>query len=340
MKRVQVLDNTLRDGSYAVDFAFTAEHTAAICTELERAGVGYIEVGHGAGLGATARGFHPAAASDEEYLRAARGALTTARFGMFCNPAIASLDDVDRAADHGMDFIRVGTDVTGVAESRPYLERAKQRGLFATANLMKSYALPPEGFAEAAARSESFGADVVYLVDSAGSMFPEDVRAYLDALRARTSVRFGFHGHDNLGLAVYNSLFSADQGAAFLDGSLLGLGRSAGNAPTELVAAALDKRGYDTGVDVLRLLEVGARCACPLLARPGIAPLDVVSGYAGFHSNFLPKVMAAAEEYGVSAARLIIELCEVDRLGVADDVLRRIATRMRDEAAPVAAPAL
>ncbi|HET7460276.1 MAG TPA: hypothetical protein VFJ82_03475, partial [Longimicrobium sp.] len=246
-------------------------------------------------------------------------------------------DDIDLAADHGMDFIRVGTDVTGVADARPYLERARRRGLFATANLMKSYAVPPEEFAEAAALAESFGAEVVYLVDSAGSMFPEDVLAYLDALRRRSGVRFGFHGHDNLGMAVYNSLFAADQGASFVDASLRGLGRSSGNAPTELLAAALDKRGYHTGIDVLRLVRAGDACQCPLLARPAITPLDVVSGYAGFHSNFLPRVVAAAEDYDVDAARLIIELCEIDRFNVRDDDLHRVATRLRED---VAVPSL
>jgi len=332
MKHVKVLDNTLRDGSYAVDFRFTAADTAAICAGLEEAGVGYIEVGHGAGLGATARNFHPAAASDEEYLRAARSALTTARFGMFCNPAIARLEDIDLAADHGMDFIRVGIDVTAVVETRRYIERARERGLFTTANLMKSYAVPAERFAEAAALAESFGADVVYLVDSAGCMFPEEVGAYLDALRQRSEVPFGFHGHDNLGMAVYNSLFAADRGAAFVDASLQGLGRRPGNAATELLAAGLDRRGYDTGIDVLRLLRVGEETTRHLLGRAGIETLDVVSGYAGFHSNFLPKVLAAAEEHGVDPAPLIIELCGIDRCNVRDDDLRRIAGRLRESA--------
>jgi 4-hydroxy 2-oxovalerate aldolase/long-chain acyl-CoA synthetase len=336
MKQVNVLDNTLRDGSYAVDFSFTAADTARICAGLEEAGVGWIEVGHGAGLGATARNFHPAAASDEEYLRAARQALTTSRFGMFCNPAIARLDDIDLAVDHGMGFIRVGIDVTAVVETRRYIERARERGLFTTANLMKSYAVPPAQFAEAAALAESFGADVVYLVDSAGCMFPEDVATYLDALRERSEVRFGFHGHDNLGMAVYNSLFSADHGASFVDASLQGLGRRPGNAATELLAASLDKRGYETGIDVLRLLQVGHETTRPLLGAAGIEPMDVVSGYAGFHSNFLPKVLGAAEEYGVDPARLIIELCEIDRCSVRDDDLQRVASRLREDAGALA----
>jgi 4-hydroxy 2-oxovalerate aldolase len=337
MKHVNVLDNTLRDGSYAVDFSFTAEDTARICSGLEQAGVSLIEVGHGAGLGATARNFFPAAASDEEYLRAARSALTTSRFGMFCNPAIASLDDIGVAVDHGMDFIRVGIDVTRVAETRPYIQRAREQGLFTTVNLMKSYAVPPAQFAEAAVQAEGYGAEVVYLVDSAGCMFPEDVGAYVDAQRQRSQVRFGFHGHDNLGMAVYNSLFAADQGAGFVDASLQGLGRRPGNAATELLAASLDKRGYQTGIDVLRLLKVGDQTTRHLLGPAGLEPLDVVSGYAGFHSNFLPKVLGAAEEYGVDPARLMIELCEIDRCNVRDEDLQRIASGLREAADTLAA---
>ncbi len=330
MKRITVLDNTLRDGSYAVDFGFTATDTATICTALERAGVRYIEVGHGVGLGATARGPHPARATDEEYLRAARSALTSSYLGMFCIPGTARVDDIDRAADHGLDFIRIGTDVTRVAESQSYVARARQRGLFTTANLMKSYAVPPARFAEAAAQSEDFGADVVYLVDSAGSMFPEDVMAYVEALRQRSQIRFGFHGHDNLGLAVYNSLFAADHGASFVDASLQGLGRSAGNAAIEVLVAALDKRGYDTGIDVLRLLTTAGDCSCPLLGRPMVTPLDVVSGYAGFHTSFLPKVLAAADRYALDPAQLILQLCDIDRLSATDEAIQRAANRLRD----------
>jgi len=338
MKRLNVLDNTLRDGSHAVGLGFTAEDTAVICGELERAGVGYIEVGHGVGLGAAASGLPPAAATDEEYLRAARSALTTARFGMFCYVGVARLDDIELAADHGMDFIRVGIDVTEVAETRRYIELARRRGLFTTANLLKSYLVPPERFGEAAARAEGFGADVVYLMDSAGSMFPEDVAAYLDALKERSRVPFGFHGHDNLGVVVANSLRGAELGASFVDGSLQGLGRSAGNAATELLAAALERRGYDTGIDLLRLLRAGEATIRPRLSRAGIDPLEVVGGYAGFHSNFLPKVLAAAEEHGVDPARLIIGVCEIDRSGVRDEDLRRVAARLRDSADPPPPP--
>ncbi len=333
MQQLTVLDNTLRDGSYAIGFSFTATQTSALCRDLEHAGVSMIEIGHGAGVGATAKGLNPAAASDPEYLRAAAGALECAAFGVFCIPGVAELDDVQRAIDEGIGFLRVGTDVTRVAESRPFIDLAKRHGVFTTANLMKSYAVPPEEFAAAAALSASFGADVVYLVDSAGTLFPEDVRTYLEALQARSSVSFGFHGHDNLGVANYNTLLSADLGATLVDGSLQGLGRSAGNAATELIVVSLEKRGYDTGIDGLQLLRAGEVHARPLLGPGGFESVDVVSGLAGFHSNFLPKVLEAADRYGVEPEHLIVDLCEVDRCSVQDDDLRRIALARKASAA-------
>jgi 4-hydroxy 2-oxovalerate aldolase len=336
MNRVDVMDTTLRDGSYAVDFAFTGEDTATICGELEAAGFRYIEIGHGLGLRASESGHGRARATDEDYLRAARGALHHAAFGMFCIPRIARLDDVDLAADEGAGFIRIGTDVTATAESQPYIHRAKRRGMLVTANLMKSYAVPARRFADAVRRSADYGADVVYLVDSAGCMSPEDVAAYFAAVRDVSDVPMGFHGHDNLGMAVYNSLRMADDGAILVDASLQGLGRSAGNAVTEILVAALQKRGYATGIDLLRTLHVGYTHVRPHLRRHGITPLDVVTGYAGFHSSFLPKVLQAAERHRLDPAQLIIELCKVDQVEVKDETLLSVATRLGNDATVLA----
>lgn len=331
MNRVDVMDTTLRDGSYAVDFSFTGADTAAICRGLQAAGFRYIEIGHGLGLRAGENGLGVAAATDEEYLRAAREVLTDAAFGMFCIPNVARLCDVDMAADHGSGFIRIGTDVTKVTDSRAYVQLAKRRGMLVTANLMKSYAVSPARFAEAARESESYGADIVYLVDSAGCMSPEEVISYFDALREVSDIAVGFHGHNNLGMAIYNSLRMVDAGAMLVDASLQGLGRSAGNAVTEILIAALQKRGYPTSIDLLQTLYVGYTHVRPLLRSRGVLPLDVVTGYAGFHSSFLPKVLQAAERHRVEPARLIIELCKVDQVEVEEEVLQRIASRMRDE---------
>jgi 4-hydroxy-2-oxovalerate aldolase len=325
MTGVNVLDTTLRDGSYAVDFRFTAADTARICRGLDAAGFHYIEIGHGLGLRAHERGHGRAAATDEEYLRAARGACTKASYGMFCIPGIAILDDVEIAADHGAGFIRLGTDVSDVAKMQPFVRLAKQRGLLVCANLMKSYAVGADNFARAVRQCESYGADVVYLVDSAGCMFPEEVSRYVLAVRDVSSVSLGFHGHDNLRMAVYNSLRMLDMGAVVIDGSLQGLGRSAGNAMTEVLIAALHRRGQAREIDLFRTFEVGDNCVRPILTECGIVPLDVVAGFAGFHSSFLPKVQRVAARHRVEPARLIIELCKVTRTDADEDLLERLA---------------
>ena len=157
MKKITILETTLRDGSYAINYSFTSADTKVICKQLEEAGFEFIEVGHGAGLRASIKGYGIAAATDEEYMVAAKEALTKAKWGMFCIPGIAELEDIDLAAKHGMSFIRIGTNVTDVEKSESFIKRAKKYGMFVTANYMKSYALPPEQFAEKVKLSEKYG---------------------------------------------------------------------------------------------------------------------------------------------------------------------------------------
>ena len=328
---VNVLDTTLRDGSYTIDFGFTANDTARICAGLEAAGFRYIEIGHGIGLGAGARGYGRAAATDAEYLAAGRDSTREARFGMFCIPGIATLDDVAMAADHGMGFIRVGTDVTDVPSSKPFIEAALRHGMMVATNILKSYSISPAQFAGLVKRSEEYGSQLAYLVDSAGCMSPEEVVQYLHAIREVSDIPVGFHGHDNLGMAVYNSLRIVDEGATFVDSSLQGLGRGAGNAVTEALVAALHKRGYTTGIDLLRTLRAGHTLVHPLRARNGLMPLDVIAGYAGFHSSYLPKAIRIARRHQVDPARFIIEACKVDRVHFREEDMEAVAVGMGPE---------
>ncbi len=130
MKKIKILDTTLRDGSYSVDFSFTSEQTFNICKRLEHAGIEMIEIGHGTGLDSSEKGYGKSAQTDEEYMIAANDALKNSKFGMFCIPGIAELTSLDMAAKHNMSFVRIGTDVTKVNESEKYIKRAKDLGFF------------------------------------------------------------------------------------------------------------------------------------------------------------------------------------------------------------------
>ncbi|MBU1165623.1 4-hydroxy-2-oxovalerate aldolase [Candidatus Micrarchaeota archaeon] len=332
MKKINILEVTLRDGSYAINFSFTAADTANICKKLEEIGFEYIEIGHGIGLNASNFDkYGRAVATDEEYMIAAEGALKKAKYGMFCIPGIAKLEDLDVAAKHNMGFVRIGTNVTQIEESESFIKKAKDNGFFVGANFMKSYALPPEKFAEKVKLSEKYGADMVYLVDSSGGMFSNDIRRYYEAIRKVSDIPLGFHGHDNLGLALSNSLEAIELGFEFIDSSMQGLGRSSGNTATELLVAALIKKKQNVGIDFLKLLNAGHEYITPLLKTRGRAPLDIISGYADFHSSYMHKIHKYSSAYNIDPALLIIELCKIDKVNADDKLLEEIAKRIKKE---------
>ena len=333
-KKVKILDTTLRDGSYVINFQFTSTDTELIAAALEKAGFDLIEIGHGVGLNASKFGAGAAAQTDEEYLEAAARVLKKAKFGMFCIPGIARLEDVDMAASHGMGFLRVGTDVARMAESAPFIERAKKHGMFVSANFMKSYVMEPKKFAEKAKLSQKFGSDVLCIVDSAGGMLPAELGRYFSAVRDACDIDIAFHGHNNLGLAVANTLHAIDLGASIVDTSLQGFGRSAGNASTEQVLGALKRQGIETGIDLLGVLDAGEKYIKPLITRSGLDSIDVVAGYSLFHSSFMGAIKRYSGKYKIDPRKLIIGVTHHDRVNAPDELVERTAreiSRISDE---------
>ena len=313
-KAATILDCTLRDGSYVVSQQFTAADTAHICAALEAGGVREIEIGPGVGLGASeaSRG----AASDEEYIYAAARTLRKARFGMFYIPGIGSTDRLDMAREHGMHFVRVGTNAHQHELARPHIEHARKIGLKVSYNAMKSYLLSPAELLVAMRDTEKWGAEAVSVVDSAGTLIPTEVKAYVRALAGEIDVPIGFHGHNNLMLANANCLAAWEEGATLFDGTLQGIGRSGGNAQTETLAWTFEKMNVPTGLNVRSLLESGERLVRPLMGAEGggATSLNVIIGMAGFHSTYLDRVNATAARSGVDLKDLILAVSKLNRV--------------------------
>jgi len=326
MKNITILDCTLRDGSYAIDYQFTVEDTAIIASGLEQAGLELIEVGHGFGLNASN------AATDEEYLKAARTVLKKARFGMFFIPGIGREEDLKLAARYGMDFVRIGTNITEVDDSERYVDLAKSLGMRVSANLMKSYALSPSEFLKQAKKSERFGADILVVVDSAGGMLPQDIIDYVSILKNNTGLPIGYHGHNNLGLAISNTIEAIKAGATTVDTSLRGMGRSAGNAQTEILVFILEKLGYSTGVDVYKAMDIAEKLLKPLMrSEQGIDSIGATSGYAQFHSSFLTTIYKVAQRHQIDPRELIVRVSEIDRVHVSEELAEGIAEELEQE---------
>ncbi len=325
-----ILEVTLRDGSYLIDFQFTAEDTATIAAALESIGFRWIEVGHGLGLNASQAGKGMAAATDEEYMEAAAQALNHARWGMFFIPGIGREEDIRLAARYGMSFLRIGTNVTEATQAEPYIALAKELGLIVSYNAMKSYAVSPAEFGNVVAQVHKWGADIACLVDSAGSMDPDSVAAYLRAAKAESPSPLGYHGHDNLSLAMANTLRAIEEGAVLVDSSLQGMGRSAGNTVTEVLVAILQRRGALSHIDLKAAMDVGQGLIQPLLGKRGVDPMAVTGGLAKFHSSFTGKVQGYARKHDIDVRDLIVRLCQEDQVSAPGRIAGATESRTGD----------
>jgi 4-hydroxy-2-oxovalerate aldolase len=316
----EILDCTLRDGSHAVGHTFTANDTRLIVAGLVKAGIDVIEIGKSSGLGSD-KGIVP----DEEYLDAAAPFMHEAEIGMFCRPEFFKAEKLDMAAEKGIGFLRVGTDAGKTSNSSSVIPALRQRGIKVRFSLMKAHTLTPEVLAEEARKAESYGAQVVTIMDSTGTFLPEQVKFYVSALVGAVDIPVGFHGHNNLGLAVGNALAALEVGASSLDGSLTGLARSAGNAPTEMLCAVLGRLGIPVKADLselLRFIDTGFSGIVP--ETKGVPPLDLVFGIAGFHSRDLTTVKKVSDETGVDLYELILAVAKPGN-GEIDEKLTREA---------------
>jgi len=328
-RRVEILECTLRDGSYAIDFKFTENDTAVLASVLGRLGFRWIEVGHGIGLGAAKAGKGAMPASDERLIEAAKRAAPNALIGCFFIPGIGTADQLKSARSAGLDFVRIGYNAPEIEDAFPYLTMAKELGLKVCLNFMKTYGISAEAFGEKARAGAAAGADVVYCVDSAGSMFPEDVHKYLSAARERCPCELGFHGHSNLQFAVANAVEAVRCGATFIDTTLYGLGRSAGNVPTEIAVAVFDNLGINTGIDLFDVMDAAEEFMGPLMSQMQLYDMmSVAMGCSQFHSSFLPKVAAAARKHGVELRRLVVAMGKLDPVNLNEDNLNRVAATL------------
>ena len=328
-----LFDNTLRDGGNVVGHGFSLELTESIVKGLLAAGIQDIELGNCKGLGAYEQMGATNAPSDEAYFQVVQPYLSQGRMGMFLLAKCATEERVQRAASAGLEFLRVGANAGDGAGSVEAVKMVKAAGLTCRYSLMKAYVSSPEELAAEARMLQEAGVDKITIMDSAGTMFPEEAAAYTRALKAAVSIPVGFHGHSNLGLSQANALSAATAGADEIDCGLLGMARSVGNCATELAAATLEKKGYLKGVDLYKLLDYLEAELIPSMEaynyHAAVGPVDLMLGLSGCHSNFLPIFRKVAEEEGVSLLRLIAGVSAIDRKNSSEALLREVAGKLK-----------
>ena len=321
-----VVDTSLRDGMHSVSHSFTPDDVRRIVAGLDAARVDVIEVTHGDGLGGSSIQYGRAVATDDQLVAAALETAEHAAIAVLLLPGIGTVRDLERMTALGATVARIATHCTEADIAQQHIAWAKEHGMRVAGFLMMSHMLEPAALAAQAGLMESYGADVVYVVDSAGALVPRTARERVLALREKLGSEVGFHAHNNLGCAVGNTLAAAGAGASWVDGSLRGLGAGAGNSATEVLCAALERHGTPTAVDLFPLMDVAEEVVAPLLPRPQIIDREsLLLGYAGVYSSFRLHAERAARKYGVDARDVLIELGHRRIVGGQEDMIIDVA---------------
>jgi 4-hydroxy 2-oxovalerate aldolase len=263
-------------------------------------------------------------------LRAAKECLHRTKLSVHVIPGFATIKrEITGALAAGVELFRIGCHCTEADITQRHIGHVREAGREVWGVLMMSHMVSKDVLLEECKKLQSYGAQGVVLMDSAGAYFPADVTEKIGLLAAGLDVPVGFHAHDNLGLSIANSLAALEAGARIIDGTAKGFGAGAGNSPLELLAAVLKQRGYPTSIDLYRALDA-ADVAARLFAGslPDSTGITIVSGLAGVFSGFAKPVQRAAAELGVDPRDIFFELGRRKVVGGQEDIILEVATEL------------
>lgn len=335
MNKIMVFDSTLRDGSHANKHQFTEKQILDYCSALDEAGMDAIFVGHGNGLGASSSQIGFSLVDEMQMIRIARENLKRTMLGAYLIPGFGTIrDQISKAVDLGVDVFEIGCHCTEADISQQHIEYISKRQRKAYGTLMMFHMASPDVILENALKMESYGADGVILMDSAGAATNDMITEYIGLLADKLSIPVGFHAHNNLGLAVSNTFTALEQGAQIIDGTLRGYGAGAGNCQLEAICALLYKKGWNSriSIDFFQLLKKSDALMDSIMHQPmGISPLSIASGVAGVFSAFKEHAVKAGEAFGVDPKEVLLEVGRRKAVGGQEDIIVQIASELSEK---------
>lgn len=294
-------DLTLRDGSHAISHQLTKEMIEDYCIFAEDAGIEVIEVGHGNGLGASSTLIGESLLSDYEMIKIAKQHLRNTKLSVHIIPGFATIKkDIDPAILLGVDIFRIASHCTEASLTKTHIEYLASLNKTVYGVLMMTAMCSVEILFQEAAKMKSYGANAIIIMDSTGSYLPSDVKTRVSKL-VELQLPIGFHAHNNLQLAVANSLAAIEAGASIIDVTIRGFGAGAGNTPLEVMAYLHES----PKLNKTKILEQCDRFKVPI---PLCKPINILTSKYKLMSGFEKHIVKASEQYKISYIELINKL--------------------------------
>ena len=331
MKNIIITDSSLRDGNHAVKHVINLEQIERYCQFADSANIPIVEVGHGNGAGASSLLIGLSPHTDREILSTARKNLKNSKLGIHTIPGIATIKkDIEPAIEIGVDVFRVATHCTEATLSKSHIEYLKSKDKTVFGVLMMSALADTKTLVENAKTMEEYGAEAIIIMDSTGTYLPVDIYERIGALKDNLKIDIGFHAHDNLGLAIANSLAAVIEGATYIDACIRGFGAGAGNAHLEMLIPVLEKSGYESGIDFHKvIIEADTVMDYLIKSAPVSTPVNILTGLNRLFSGFEKPIIKASKLYGIEYSSLIFELGNRKLVAGQEDLILEVAEKLK-----------
>lgn len=322
-RKFQILDCTIRDGGYVNDWQFDSKLVRESYRTLSKSGVDYVELG----FRSSSKHFDPKKYGEwrfctEEKLQEITKGIKGAKIGVMGDFGKFDLEDLDQKANSCVDIVRLAAHKHKLMEAIDFLQKVKEKGYVVSLQCMGYSKFTEEETAGLVERLKDSDIDYVYVADSYGSIFPFQMEAFFRPLLELERIKVGFHPHNNIQMAFANTLEAIRLGVHIIDTSIYGIGRGAGNLPTEILLSYLIKQGEDryNAIPVLNCIDqffIDLNKTTPW----GYQLPYMISGIFDSHPNYA-KELLRRKEYDIEEIWKAMEgVNEIDAIGFNVDLL-------------------